>query len=241
MDDRPAPWRAFELAERTATTVEAGTTAETATTAPSGIPIGWLVGGAALAIVLAIAAVVLLTTAPHGSVELASGAFPSIEASPAPGSAGPGLVVEVSGAVAHPGVVHLAAGARVADAIAAAGGYSPRVDAARADRELNLARIVADGDEIRVPSRDDPPHVGSGAGAAPAPAATGGSRGTLPIDLNSASAEQLDTLPGIGPVTAAKIVAARDTARFTSVDDLRTRKLVGSATLDKLRPLVVVH
>ena len=241
MDDRPAPWRAFELEDRAPTTVEMATTVGTATTAPAGIPIGWLVGGATLAIVLTIAAVALLATAPHGSVELASGAFPSIEASPAPGSARPGPVVEVSGAVAHPGVVHLDAGARVADAIAAAGGYSPRVDAARADRELNLARIVTDGDEVRVPSRDDPPQVGTGDGASRATATTGGSRSTAPIDLNSASAEQLDTLPGIGPVTAAKIVAARDTARFTSVDDLRTRKLVGSATLDKLRPLVVVH
>ena len=117
------------------------------------------------------------------------------------------LVVEIVGAVDRPGVFRLPAGSRIGDLVGAAGGYGPRVDADRAARDLNLAAPLADGDHIRVPSRDD------AAGATTAPAGGGGS-GTgpgpgAPIDLNRATAEQLDTLPGIGPATAAKILASQ--------------------------------
>jgi competence protein ComEA len=160
-----------------------------------------------------------------------------------PSAVGP--VVEVAGAVVRPGIHRLEPGARVADAIAAAGGYSPRVDAARADRELDLARPVADGEEIRIPSRDDPPPSaggGGGTGAGAGAGAAGSSpTGSGPVDLNTATAGQLDALPGIGPVTAAKIIASREEQRFRSITDLQTRKLVGAATFEKLRKLVVVH
>ncbi|HET7027360.1 MAG TPA: helix-hairpin-helix domain-containing protein [Candidatus Limnocylindrales bacterium] len=143
------------------------------------------------------------------------------------------IVVEVSGAVQRPGLVRLPAGSRIADAIAAAGGYGPGVDA-EAARALHLAQPVADGDQVRVPARGDPT-AASGGGRPPSvgPGA--------PIDLNTATAEQLDTLPGIGPATAAKIITARTERRFASLDDVRDRKVVGAATLDKIKDLVVVR
>ena len=153
------------------------------------------------------------------------------------------LVVEIVGAVGHPGVFRMPADARVGDLVAAAGGYGPRVDAERAGRDLNLAAALHDGDQVRVPSRDDPAVTGTAR-----PGGTAGSTSTRtskppagPIDLNRATAAELDALPGIGPVTAAKIIAAREEQPFVAVEDLRTRKLIGQKTFDALKDLVAVH
>jgi len=184
------------------------------------------------------------TSLPFGSTgENASHIGPSsdtaIGAIGAGGAGGAGeVVVEVAGAVLRPGVFHLPGGSRVGDLIAAAGGYGPRLDAARATRELNLAARLGDGDRVIVPSRDD-------AVSSTTPAGTAGSTASrpagAPIDLNRATVAELDALPGIGPVTAAKIVASREQQAFTAVDDLRARKLVGPATFGKLKDLVSVH
>lgn len=161
------------------------------------------------------------------------------------------LRVEVSGAVRTPGVYALPAGSRLIDAITAAGGWGERIDPLRIEICLNLAAPLTDGSAIRIPSRDDRFMLGvqgilcgtlyaapgdiaatDVAGSA-ATTATGGK-----IDLNTATAEQLDTLPGIGPVTAAKIIAARKEAPFLIVDDLRTRGIISERVLLQIRPLV---
>lgn len=206
--------------------------------------VSWrLVGGLCLAAVLGIGAFVLAASGPGGEISVEGGAAwtasgaPRPSADGSPGSAAGALVVDVQGAVLRPGVIQLAAGSRVADAIAAAGGYGPRVDAERAGRELNLAAELHDGERIVVPSRDDPPGPGaqaSGAGGAP-----GGAPGGL-VDLNTATATELDALPGVGPVTAQKIIDARAEKPFATVDELRERKIVGASTFEKLRDLVTV-
>jgi competence protein ComEA len=152
------------------------------------------------------------------------------------------IVVDVAGAVVSPGVYHLPPGSRVADAVAAAGGFGPRVDAARAAAELNLAAILADGTRVIVPSRDDTSEgTAAGGGDAGSSAAGAGEGGTGLVDLNHATQAELEALPGIGPVTATKIIDSRSADPFTSVDDLRTRKLVGAKTFESLRSLVTVH
>jgi competence protein ComEA len=265
VDDGHAPWRAFELAEgeeRSGPSVPSrAVDADSAAASwlPASMPISWIVAGAAICVVAVIAIAALALTAPRPSTSLDDlGSLPPDASANAGGAVGPGdsapqIVVEVSGAVVHPGIYRLPAGARIADAVTAAGGFSSRVDAVRADRSLNLAHPVTDGDEIRVPSRDDPLETadgvgggsaggaGTAGGGASGGATHGGTGSTGPIDLNTATAAQLDTLPGIGPVTAAKIIAAREQARFRSVDDLKTRKLLGPATFEKVRPLVMVR
>ena len=139
-------------------------------------------------------------------------------------------VVDVAGAVRRPGVYRLAKGARVADAIERAGGPTRRADVAL----VNLAAPVVDGQQIVVPRR-----LPGGIGA---PSAAGGASTGLsgPISLSSATVEQLDELPGIGPVTAQKIVAYRaEHGPFTSVDQLDAIPGIGPARLEDLRGLVI--
>jgi competence protein ComEA len=153
-----------------------------------------------------------------------------------------GLVVDVEGAVRAPGLHALAAGSRVGDAISAAGGYAGRADLALSSATLNLAAPLSDGQQVWVPSLGDQ-HAGGalppGAPAALETTAAGPAGATL-VDLNTADETGLESLPGIGPVTAGKIIAARADAPFASVDDLRTRGVVGQAEMDKIRELVTV-
>lgn len=142
------------------------------------------------------------------------------------------VVVDMAGAVARPGLVRLRRGDRVADAVAAAGGATTDADPAG----LNQARLVADGEQVRVP------RVGEPAPPAPAPggpAAVSAPAG--PVDLNRATATELDVLPGVGPATAAAIVTWRDqNGRFRQVEDLLEVPGIGPTRLERLRPLVRV-
>jgi len=182
------------------------------------------------------------------AVVVALGGMGGIATGPAPsgeplesGSTGLGgeVVVDVVGAVGRPGVYRLATGARVGDAIDAAGGFSPRVDADRVAAELNLAATLADGEQIRVPSRDEPAGATGGPGGSGGSGGSGGAPGGL-IDLNAATQSELESLPGIGPVTAGKIIAARAESPFRAIDDLRERGLVGEKTFDSIRALITV-
>jgi competence protein ComEA len=240
VDPSSTPWRTLEDAPDPAAGV-----AETAP--PRGFPRSAVLAGGA--VLLAIAAFFLAFSSSTGGTVSVDAATPlALDSSragagtaPSDGpffaGGGPVLVVEIVGAVARPGVYRLAQGARIGDLIEAAGGYGPRVDTDRAGRELNLAAPLHDGDQVRVPSRDDP-----AAGSAP-PGKGAGSNGggRSPVDLNRATATDLDALPGIGPVTAGKIIASRDEQPFRTVEDLRTRKLVGEKTFASLKDLVAVH
>lgn len=146
------------------------------------------------------------------------------------------IVVHVTGAVARPGVVNLDEGARVADALAAAGG--PTVDA-RTDG-LNLARAVVDGEQLVVPRLGEQPPGGDGTDAVPeAPASAWLPDGRL--NLNLATATDLEELPGIGPVLAERIVAWRTQhERFDEIGQLREVSGIGEKIFQSLSSLVVV-
>lgn len=161
------------------------------------------------------------------------------------------MFVHIAGGVAAPGVVELSAGSRVVDAVRAAGGLLPSADADR----VNLAAPLHDGLRIVVPliGHDVPAEVplmqpGNGSSTAPSSAATpagntahGQSSGTGPININTASVTELDTLPGVGPATAAIIVSHRDQhGPFPNVDSLLEVRGIGQAKLDSIRDLVTV-
>ncbi|MEX2182843.1 MAG: helix-hairpin-helix domain-containing protein [Chloroflexota bacterium] len=245
------PWRLIE--PPTPTAASASTDAPNGGPAPATILDASLIrtlGLAFAAVALAIGAFVVAASSSSGAgvaVDAADGVAGTTGVTGLPaGTSDPGsaaeVVVEAAGAVARPGIFRLPAGSRVADLLAAAGGYGPRVDTGRVDREVNLAAALKDGDRVRIPSRDEPTpaaatDAGSGAGGG---GAGGPSGGGGPLDLNRATASELDALPGVGPVTVDKIIAAREEAAFTSVDDLRTRGILGEKTFEKVRPLVAV-
>lgn len=194
------------------------------------------------------------TTLPLESVQPGvSPAAPAIASvAPTPGGASSGgtpqsLRVHVLGAVNKPGVVSLRGGARVQDAVTAAGGLAPSA----AIGELNLAAPVADGDQVvigtRVRPRGEVRHAGADApGAGPgSPAGVASTAGTglsgsraeggAVLDLNSATAEQLDTLPGVGPVTAQRILEWRTShGRFSRVEELQEVDGIGPKTYANL-------
>jgi competence protein ComEA len=166
------------------------------------------------------------------SSPVSSGAAGSSASGPATGAK---IVVHVVGAVIAPGVVQVPGGSRVLDAVAAAGGAASDADLSR----VNLAAKLADGQRVVVPRQGDTsPVLATGdSGGADAPAG----ENVEPVDLNNATAVQLDALPGVGPATAAAIIAYRTQhGPFRTVDALGDVKGIGTAKLEQLRPLVTV-
>jgi len=190
----------------------------------------WVVRGGAdevVAPVLPTPAADLVSLSPAAPSEVAAtGPAASAAASGPAGS----VTVDVAGKVRRPGIAVLDAGARVVDALKAAGGARPGVDLSG----LNLARLLVDGEQILV---GVPAPVGLAASAVPSAGAPGGPL----INLNTASESELEALPEIGPVTAQAILAWRDEhGGFTSVDELLEVDGIGDATLGQLAPLVTV-
>jgi competence protein ComEA len=184
-----------------------------------------LVVAGALAFVLVLAGKLLVGTGSAHRVP--AFAAPAAVRAPAPA---PRLVIDVAGAVRRPGLYRLPHGSRIADAVARAGGATGKA----ALDGVNLAAPLADGEQVIVPLRV------AGLGAAAAPAGTAGATASGPVSLSTATAEQLDALPGIGPVTAQKILDYRTKhGAFQSVDELDAISGIGPAKLDQLRALVV--
>jgi competence protein ComEA len=149
----------------------------------------------------------------------------------APGGPSDEVAVHVAGRVRRPGLVRLPAGSRVHDAIRAAGGVTSGADL----DAINLARRLTDGEQIRVPAPGDPAVPPDPAAAPGGPAAP-----STPLDLNTATLEQLDALPGVGEVTANRIIAYRSAHPFTAVDELLEVPGIGQRRFEQLKDLVTV-
>jgi len=141
------------------------------------------------------------------------------------------MMVDVSGAVNNPGVYKLNVGDRVADAIKAAGGTSSNANQEYISKNINMAGKVSDGAKIYIPLKGD---------TAPVPIIKGAVAGTSAsqVNINNAAQLELEALPGIGPVTAAKIISARP---FQKIEDLLNQKIVSKATYEKIKGMVVVN
>jgi competence protein ComEA len=163
------------------------------------------------------AAILVVANEPRGEpIRLASLATPSE------------IVVYISGSVSHPGVYHLSPGSRIQQAVTAAGGLSQDADAAQAD----LARLLFDGDQVYIPHLGEPALAGS----------LSGSILTIPvIDINTATVEELDTLPGIGTVKAQSIITYREShGNYSSLEQLLNVPGIGAALLEQIKPYLKI-
>jgi competence protein ComEA len=201
------------------------------------LPVPAALAAAAAVVVLVVVAVVLLGGRSAPAPLVLPRAGPAGSSAPDPGpattAAGTEVAVHAAGAVARPGLYVLPAGSRVADVVAAAGGPLAEADL----DQVNLATKVADGDRVHVPRRGEVVATG----APPPPAGASPTSRPATVDLNAATAEQLEDLPGIGPALAKAIVDHRTRhGRFRTVDGLLEVRGIGPAKLDGLRDLVRV-
>ena len=195
--------------------------------------------GAVVFLIAVIVAVAIVWSRPHHAEAVQPSAEPAAAAlvstrptqSPEKPEDGAGHV-HVVGAVKHPGVFRMPAGARVEAALEAAGGPIDSADLSG----VNLARPVQDGEQIVVPDRSDTPSAVAGGATSPVPQAAASAAPGAVIDLNSAGASALETLPRIGPALAGRIVEWREAnGRFRSLDDLREVPGIGEKILDGIR------
>ncbi len=146
------------------------------------------------------------------------------------------IVVDVEGAVVEPGIRELPTGSRIADALSAAGGYASDADLDVAAATINLAERLADGAQIVVP-RIGAAGQGGGAAASAAAADPNTNEPAGPVNLNTASAEELEALPGVGPVTVDRIIAGREELPFASLEDAVERGVLNRGQLRDLEGL----
>ncbi len=192
----------------------------------------------AAGLVVAVVAGVVLLRPPGGPTPEVTLPRAGTAGDPAPTTTttAPAVVAHAAGAVQAPGVYRLDAGARAGDLLEAAGGAAPDADVQR----LNLAAPVADGAQVYVPRIGEVPPAPVGGGAAGSTAPAGGTGGG-PVNLNTATAEQLEELPGVGPAIASAILDERERrGRFATVDELLDVRGIGDARMEQLRDLVTV-
>jgi competence protein ComEA len=192
-------------------------------------------GAATVLLAVGLACAVLVSAlVPRGqSATVVPGApVPDATSAPSPQAAAT-IFVHILGAVARPGLYELSEGDRAVDAVAAAGGFTPDADRS----QLNLARFVTDGEQIAVPAAGAAAPVGGTPGGAPG----GGAVVPGKVNINTADAATLETLPRVGPAMAERIIAWREeNGRFAAVEDLMSVSGVGEKTFESLRELVTI-
>ena len=192
------------------------------------------IGAAAVVLVVALGCAVLFSAlAPRGASSTVGSGDGLLEPPAASATAVDGVIfVHILGAVNRPGLYELRDGARAVDAVAAAGGFVENAD----QSQLNLARFVADGEQIVVPAVGEAPAAGPG-GATPGAPGTAGAK----VNINTADAATLETLPRVGPAMAARIIAWRETnGRFTAIEDLMSVTGIGEKTFEGFKDLVTL-
>lgn len=201
------------------------------------LAVGLGVGGIASVLT---ASVLLVTVAlagqPTASDGMVGASFPAF-GSASPGTSGApstDLIIDVQGAVQRPGVVLLPPGSRVSDALEAAGGYSRHADLNAAAASLNLAATLTDGAQVYVPVIG----VAGGPGGGGGSGGSGGTGGSGLVNVNTATPEELEALPGIGPVTVQKIVAGRAEQPFATLDEMVERGIIDRGQYEDIGELV---